>query len=111
MALNDGPNLYAVYRVLSAQSHAGMSLVDEWVKEDDSSPIGLSFTPDPDLTTRAGLLAVAGVMVFLAVNADAQARRHPHQTAQLRKVAKRLETTMLIRGADGSEPPSRKKNS
>lgn len=111
LALHDGPRLYAMYRIFTAQSHAGMSLVDAWVQEDDSSPIGMSFDPDPEFTTRAELLGIAGVMVFLAVNADAQARRHPHQTAQLRKVAKRLETTTLIRRADGSGLLSRKKGS
>lgn len=111
LALHDGHRLLTMYRIFSAQSHAGMSLMDEWVKEDDSSPIGLSFDPDPDVITRGNVLAIAGVMVFLAVNADAQARRHPHQTAQLRKVAKRLGTTTLIRRADGSGPSSRKKGS
>lgn len=108
LALHDGPRLYSIYRILSGFSHAGMTLVDEWISEDERSPIGLSFDPDPSFDTRSNWLAIASVMLFQAVNADAQARRHPHQTAQRRKAARRIGTTTAIRRADGTQLPSRR---
>lgn len=105
--LHDGKQLYALYRVLSSESHAGMRIADLYVIHDDQSPIGLAFVNDPPAESKVSSLGVAASMLFLAINADEIARVKPHRTTQLRKIAGRLGVGIRILRADGSEHPLR----
>jgi hypothetical protein len=105
--LHGGIQLYALYRVLSSESHAGMRVADLYVIGDDHSSIGLAFVADRPSESKVSSLGVAASMLFLAINADEIARANPHRTTQLRKIAGRLGVGTRILRADGSEHPPR----
>lgn len=105
--LHDGNNLYAVYRAMSAQSHAGLGVVDFYVVDEPSSQVGLAFAPYATSEIRRSELGIAACFLLLAVNADEIARAKPRRTTQIRKAAKRLGVGVRIVRADGSELPGR----
>ncbi|WJL95870.1 hypothetical protein QSU92_01185 [Microbacterium sp. ET2] len=106
-SLIEGKRLYVLYRVLSAESHAGMGVADLYTVSMDDSPIGIAFDDAPRFSTRASTLGIAACMLLLAINADELARIKPRRTTQIAKLAKRLGVGTRIVRADGSELPPR----
>lgn len=104
-ALYDGEGLYVLYRVLSAESHAGLGIEDYYLVEDPDSPIGISFDPDAPNEFRVSVLGIAAAMLFLALNAEDHARVKPRHSTQLRRAAKRIGVPVDIRRKDGSGLP------
>ncbi|WP_133161177.1 hypothetical protein [Microterricola pindariensis] len=59
-ALSGGAMIYTLYRVFSAESHAGLRVADLYCVTDDASPIGVAFAadlPDEDRTATLGIAA------------------------------------------------------
>jgi hypothetical protein len=106
-ALKGGSGIYVLYRVLSAQSHSGMGIMDFYIREDPDSPIHISFDPDRPNDSRVSYLGITASMLLLALNADEQARRRPRHSTQIRKAAKKLGISHRIVGKDGTELPER----
>ncbi|POH69143.1 hypothetical protein C3B59_05750 [Cryobacterium zongtaii] len=106
-SLQGGKQIYALYRVLSSESHAGMRIADLYVVDDDQSSIGVAFVADRPSKSKVSSLGVAASMLFLAINADEIARAKPRRTTQLGKIARRLGVGTQILRADGSEHPPR----
>jgi hypothetical protein len=105
--LQHGEAQYVTYRLLSAETHAGVSVADFYVAEHQRSAIGLAFNPDAVQTIREAILGISATMLLLAVNADEQARAKPRRTAQIANAAKRLEVGVEILRKDGSGLPPR----
>lgn len=103
LALKDGDHLHTLYRAISNESHAGLGITDLYVIEDDRSPIGVSFEPDPIDTSHDSALAIAAGLLFLAINADTQARREPFLLPQLHRIARGLGLPLDIVRADGTQ--------
>ena len=106
-SLHEGKQLYALYRLLTSESHAGMRIADLYVVNDDQSPVGVAFVADLPYEAKVASLGIAASMLFLAINADEIARAKPRRTTQLGKIAGRLGVSTRILRADGSEHPSR----
>ncbi|TFC04048.1 hypothetical protein [Cryobacterium sp. MDB2-33-2] len=106
-SLQGGKQIYALYRVLSSESHAGMRIADLYVVDDDQSSIGVAFVADRPSKSKVSSLGVAASMLFLAINADEIARAKPRRTTQLGKIARQLGVGTQILRADGSEHPPR----
>lgn len=96
-----------MFRILSAESHAGLAIADFYSLADDSSTIGLSFNPDAASNVRPATIGVAACMLLLALNAEELARARPHRTTQIAKAAKRLGVSTRIVRVDGFELPAR----
>jgi hypothetical protein len=106
-ALHSGTTLYALYRVFSAESHAGMRIADLYTVTDDQSPIGVAFAANLPDEARKSALGIAASLLFVAINADEIARAKPRRSTQLGKIAKRLGVSVRIVGANGFEHPHR----
>lgn len=102
-ALLDGDHFNTLYRAISTECHAGLGITDAYVVEDERSPIGMSFEPNPLDDSRQTGLAVAAGFLFLAINAAVQARRTPYMLAKLEHVARALGVSLRIARADGTE--------
>jgi len=102
LALADGPGLYLTYRALSAESHAGLGIADAYFVEAPDQELGIAFSPNEQLVPRDAYMGIAAAMLFLAVNADENARAKPTHTTQLRKIAKRLGVGTEIARSDGT---------
>lgn len=107
LSLQNGPHLYLMYRILSAESHAGLAIADFYSVSNDQAAIGVSFDPGAASSIRPATLGVAACMLLLAVNADELARAKPHRTTQIAKAAKRLGVGTRIVRKDGFELPDR----
>jgi len=106
-ALQDGGTVYALYRVLSAESHAGLRIADLYCVADEHNPIGVTFAGDLPDEARVSSLGIAASLLFVAINADEIARARPHRTTQLAKIARKLGVGTRIMGANGFEFPPR----
>lgn len=107
LGLDGGAHLYLMFRILSAESHAGLAIADFYSLADDSSTIGVSFNPDAASNVRPATIGVAACMLLLALNAEELARARPHRTTQIAKAAKRLGVSTRIVRVDGFELPAR----
>lgn len=105
--LRGGEQLYVLFRVLSAESHAGLGIADLYSISQADSPIGIAFHQKPAFTTRVSALGITACMLLVSINADELARSRPHRTTQIRKAAKRLGVGTSIVRKDGFQLPQR----
>lgn len=106
-SLQEGVQLYSLYRILSSDSHAGVGIADLYLEMNDDSPIGLSFTPYASRDNRESTLGIAACMLLLALNADELASAEPRFAAEISKIARRLGVSGRITRVDGFEMPAR----
>lgn len=99
-ALAGGNALYLTYRMMSAESHAGVGVADFYLSSHGPSPVGFAFNPDAVLTVRDAILGVSASMLLLAVNADDQARVKPQRTTQIATAAQLLGVGVEIQRAE-----------
>lgn len=107
-SLNNGDELYVLFRVFSAESHAGIGVADLYSVADNNSPIGLAFNETPTFDTRVSTLGIVACMLLLAINADELARAKPRRTTQIKNLAKRMGVGVRIMRKDGFELPPRR---
>lgn len=108
LALEGGRDIYLTYRVWSAQSHAGLGIMDHYSVEDESSPIGMAFHPHNPLYAREATVGTSACMLLLAINAHELALAKPTHTTQIREAAKALGVGTRVARRDGTEMPARK---
>lgn len=106
-SLADGLNLSMLYRVLSAESHAGLGIADFYSIADESSEIGLAFDPDHQDATPVATLGTAACLLLLALNANELALAAPLRTTQIRRWARKFGVSDRIIRNDGYEVPVR----
>lgn len=109
LQLHQGENLYVLYRVFSAQSHAGEGVADFYVVPKADSSVGVAFHAEAhdDETTRVSALGIAACMLFLSIKANEHALAAPRRTTQIARYAKKLSVGIDILRKDGSGIPER----
>lgn len=65
--LEHNTNLYAVYRILTGQSHAGVGVVDLYTRDTPDTPTGLSFRSFGQARGAAGIVGTAASMLLQAM--------------------------------------------
>lgn len=105
--LYEGEGLYVRYRVLSAESRAGLGIEDYYLAEDPESSIGISFDPRASNEFWVSALGIGPPMLSLTLNADERGWAKPRHFTQLRNAAIKLGLPVEIRRKDGSGLPER----
>lgn len=97
--LYGGRQVYVLYRALSAQSHAGLGIVEHYSFEVDAdvSAFGLAFRHSPPLPEMPSLLGIQACMVLVAHQAMDSVRAKPWHTQQIQREQNRLGFTPTIR--------------
>lgn len=107
LAIPDGRQLYARYRLLSEGTHGGLPLLDEYserIAPSDSNPEGLSLVQRPHYRHLEFALETQVMSFMLAFGAwDAALPTHPDEVA-LARLAEEIGMGPMLRRATVTEP-------
>jgi hypothetical protein len=92
--------VYAYYRLLSAYSHAGALLLDNYLEPAPNTQLGWAYKPDPVFEHAETLLALQPIALLLAMKAsDDLTIGHPRRD-RLNEIATHMGTDAVIRRRD-----------
>ncbi|MBF6574147.1 hypothetical protein [Nocardia farcinica] len=87
---NVGTDAYAYYRLLSWYSHAGVSLVDQYLDEDPATAFALRLEPKQPIPSEAAIYLIACCLVWAGSAARYVQKDPTRRRKELRDVAKTL---------------------
>lgn len=105
---DNGDELYAYYRILCGQTHAGVEVADKWLSMDAHGVV--SFLPEPNIrSAQEEFLAIYGLLLAASAFEESVQTKGPDVTAFLDDIAREvgLPNTLILK-SDGhaGDPPA-----